>query len=59
MILLNVSIYGDIYQLPVIHMMDKFHGSSVITCPRFDPDKITIDRGKLLEKIETDDYKKI
>lgn len=50
--------YADIYQLPVIHLMDKFHASSVITCPRFDSNKITIDRGKLLDKIETDDYKR-
>ena len=50
--------FAEIYQLPVIHLMDKFHASSVITCPRFDSDKITIDRGKLLEKIETDDYKR-
>ena len=50
--------FAEIYQLPVIHLMDKFHASSVITCPRFDPDKITIDRGKLLDKIETDDYKR-
>ncbi len=50
--------FSDVYQLPVIHMMDKFMASSVITCPRFDPNKITIDRGKLLDKIETDDYKR-
>ena len=50
--------FADVYQLPVIHLMDKFMASSVITCPRFDPNKITIDRGKLLEKIETDDYKR-
>ncbi len=50
--------YADVYQVPVIHMMDKFLGSSIITCKRFDPSKITIDRGKLLEKIDTDDYKR-
>ena len=50
--------YAEIYQLPVIHMMDKFHASSIITCPRFDPDRITIERGKLLEKIETGEYKR-
>ncbi len=44
--------YSDIYQVPVIHMMDKFLSSSVITCKRFDPEKITIDRGKLLDKID-------
>ena len=46
--------YSDVFQVPVIHMMDKFMSSSVVTCKRFDPDKITIDRGKLLDKIEGD-----
>lgn len=50
--------FAEVYQLPVIHLMDKFHASSVITCPRFDPDKVTIDRGKLLDKIETDNYQR-
>ena len=44
--------YSDIYQVPVIHMMDKFLSSSVITCKRFEPDRIGIDRGKLLDKID-------
>lgn len=44
--------YSDVYQVPVIHMMDKFLSSSVVTCKRFDPNKITIDRGKLLDKVE-------
>jgi 2-oxoglutarate ferredoxin oxidoreductase subunit alpha len=50
--------YADMYQLPVIHMMDKFLASSVITCKRFDPDKITINRGQLLDKIDENDYKR-
>ncbi len=50
--------YADVFQVPVIHMMDKFLSSSVLTCKRFDPNKITIDRGKLLEKIEGKDYKR-
>jgi 2-oxoglutarate ferredoxin oxidoreductase subunit alpha len=44
--------YSDVYQIPVIHMMDKFLSSSVVTCKRFDPQKITINRGKLLDKVE-------
>ena len=44
--------YADVYQIPVIHMMDKFLSSSVVTCKKFDPGKITINRGKLLEKID-------
>ncbi len=44
--------YAEMYQLPVIHMMDKFLASTVITCKRFDLNKITIKRGKLLDKID-------
>ncbi len=44
--------YADIFQIPVIHMMDKFLSSSVVTCKRFDPQKIVIDRGQLLDKID-------
>ena len=44
--------YADVFQIPVIHMMDKFLSSSVVTCKRFDPQKIAIDRGQLLEKID-------
>ena len=46
--------YADMYQIPVIHMMDKFLSSSVVTCNRFDPAKIPIKRGKLLTKIDGD-----
>ena len=53
----NCFNYADTFQVPVIHMMDKFHASSVITCPRFEPQKISIDRGKLLEKVE-DGYRR-
>ena len=44
--------YSDVYQVPVIHMMDKFISSTVATCTRFDPQKITINRGKLLSEID-------
>ncbi|MGQ0791491.1 MAG: 2-oxoacid:ferredoxin oxidoreductase subunit alpha [Nitrosopumilaceae archaeon] len=50
--------FADIFQVPVIHLLDKFIASSVITCKRFDPEKVTINRGKLLEKIETKPYKR-
>ena len=49
--------FADIFQVPVIHMLDKFIASSVITCKKFDPDLVTIDRGKLLEKVDGD-YKR-
>ena len=53
---INCFNYTDIFQVPVIHMMDKFIASSVTTCKRFQSDKIEIDRGKLLEKIESPNY---
>jgi len=49
--------FADIFQLPVIHILDKFIASSVVTCNRFEPDLVSIDRGKLLEKIDGD-YKR-
>ncbi len=55
----NCFNYAEQYQLPVIHMMDKFLASSVVTCRRFDTEKIKINRGKLLEKIVPDsNYKR-
>ena len=50
--------YSDVFQVPVIHLLDKFIASSVITCKRFDPEKVNIDRGKLLDKIEEKPYKR-
>ncbi|MGQ0771624.1 MAG: 2-oxoacid:ferredoxin oxidoreductase subunit alpha [Nitrososphaerota archaeon] len=50
--------YAEFYQLPVIHLMDKFLASSVVTCNRFDTSKIAINRGKLLDKIDGDSYKR-
>ena len=49
--------YADVYQIPVIHMMDKFLSSSVVTCKKFDPQKISIDRGLLLDKV-SGEYKR-
>lgn len=48
----NCFNYSDIFQIPVVHMMDKFLSSSVVTCKRFDTGKVTINRGKLLESVE-------
>lgn len=50
----NCFNYAEVFQVPLIHLMDKFQASSVITCKRFDPQKISINRGKLLEKIDGD-----
>lgn len=48
----NCFNYSEIFQMPVIHMMDKFLSSSVVTCKKFDTEKVTINRGKLLDTIE-------
>jgi len=50
--------FAEYFQMPVIHILDKFLASTITTCRRFDPNLITIDRGKLLEKIENVDYKR-
>ncbi len=50
--------FSDVFQVPVIHLLDKFISSSVITCKRFEPEKVNIDRGKLLEKVEKKPYKR-
>ena len=49
---LKVFNFAEIFQLPVIHLLDKAIASSVTTCKNFDPNKITIDRGYLIKKIE-------
>ncbi len=54
----NVFNYADVFQVPVIHMMDKFIASSVTTCQRFDETKINIDRGKLLNETPSNAYKR-
>lgn len=50
--------FAENFQMPVIHLMDKFIASTVTTIKRFDTTKITIERGKLLEKIDTKEYKR-
>ena len=54
----NVFNYADVFQVPVIHMMDKFIASSVTTCQRFDETKVNIDRGKLLDEPPSNPYKR-
>ncbi len=49
--------FADMFQIPVIHILDKFIASSIVTCKRFEPDSVSINRGKLLEKIDGD-YKR-
>jgi 2-oxoglutarate ferredoxin oxidoreductase subunit alpha len=58
---LKVFNFADIFQLPVIHLLDKAIASSIMTCKNFDPNKINIDRGYLVTKINNkeDDHKKL
>jgi 2-oxoglutarate/2-oxoacid ferredoxin oxidoreductase subunit alpha len=48
---LKVFNFAEIFQLPVIHLLDKAIASSVMTCKNFDPNKISIDRGYFLKEI--------
>lgn len=42
--------YAEEFQVPLIHMMDKFLANTVQTCRRFDPQRVEIRRGRLLEE---------
>ncbi|MDF0680478.1 MAG: 2-oxoacid:acceptor oxidoreductase subunit alpha [Candidatus Nitrosocosmicus sp.] len=52
---IRVFNYADIFQTPVIHMLDKYLSNSIITCSPFEYKNLKIERGKLLEgnSIET------
>jgi len=50
--------FSEIYQVPVVHMVDKFIASSIITCANFDLTQIKITRGKLLNEINNTNYKR-
>ena len=58
---LKVFNFAEIFQLPVIHLLDKAIASSVMTCKTFDANKINIDRGYFLKKInmKTQDQEKL
>jgi 2-oxoglutarate ferredoxin oxidoreductase subunit alpha len=42
--------YAEKFQLPVIHMLDKFIANSIMTCKIFDYKKIKIERGKFFDR---------
>jgi 2-oxoglutarate/2-oxoacid ferredoxin oxidoreductase subunit alpha len=42
--------YAEKFQLPVIHMLDKFIANSIMTCKIFDYKKVKIERGKFIGK---------
>src|SRR5918992_72878 len=43
--------FAEKFQMPVIHMLDKAIANSIMTCKIFDPYKVTLDRGQLLESV--------
>jgi 2-oxoglutarate/2-oxoacid ferredoxin oxidoreductase subunit alpha len=47
--------YAEKFQLPVIHVLDKFIANSIMTCKIFDYKKIKIERGKLIDGISNSD----
>jgi 2-oxoglutarate ferredoxin oxidoreductase subunit alpha len=53
---IKVFNYAEKYQMPVIHILDKFIANSIITCKIFDYQKIRIERGKLVDKIPNPNY---
>ena len=58
---LKVFNFADVFQLPVIHLLDKAIASSIMTCKNFDPNIINIDRGHFITKIDNkiQDYNKL
>ena len=46
---IRVFNYADIFQTPVIHMLDKYLSNSIITCDPFEYKNLKIERGKMLE----------
>ena len=47
----NCFNYADIFQVPVIHLMDRFLVTAVTTCKRFEPRLVRIKRGKLPDSV--------
>jgi len=50
--------YADVYQVPVIHMMDKYLASTILTCRRFEASRVSIDRGRLLTRRAGEGYRR-
>ena len=44
--------YAERYQMPVIHLVDKFLANTIASMPVPDPSKVRIDRGKLTGKVD-------
>ncbi|PUA32709.1 MAG: 2-oxoglutarate ferredoxin oxidoreductase subunit alpha [Candidatus Terraquivivens tikiterensis] len=46
--------YAERYQLPVIHILDKALANSIMTCKKFDPSKVVIERGQFVTEKDVD-----
>jgi 2-oxoglutarate ferredoxin oxidoreductase subunit alpha len=51
--------FAEIYQLPVIHMLDKAIANSIMTCQALDQDKVEINRGKIVMDFRPDKQSEI
>ena len=49
---IRVFNYAEIFQTPVIHLLDKYIANSIVTCSPFAYKTIRIQRGKLADKSE-------
>src|ERR671911_459128 len=47
--------FAEIYQLPVIHMLDKAIANSIMTCKNFNVNQVAIDRGSWVKQITEED----
>jgi len=48
---IKVFNFAEKFQMPVIHLLDKAIANSITTCKIFDQQRISIDRGLLVEKV--------
>jgi 2-oxoglutarate/2-oxoacid ferredoxin oxidoreductase subunit alpha len=48
---IKVFNFAEKFQMPVIHLLDKAIADSITTCNIFDQQRISIDRGLLVEKV--------
>jgi 2-oxoglutarate ferredoxin oxidoreductase subunit alpha len=48
---IKVFNFAENFQMPVIHLLDKAIANSITTCRKFDDQKVSIDRGLLVETV--------
>jgi 2-oxoglutarate ferredoxin oxidoreductase subunit alpha len=52
---IKVFNFADRYQMPVVHMLDKAIANSIVTCNNFNVNKVTIDRGFMVNQATYED----